>query len=96
MEKEPKKTPDRYICLFFEQCNFVQDNAERMPELIQRTQERFCMVQDSKCARRQLYETWGAEVVPPLMLPEQTDWAKQIRDECEGDRTENSRAASVQ
>jgi len=96
MEQEPEKSSIEYKCPYLDQCCFIQDNIERMPELIRRIQERYCAVEDVVCARRYLYDGISPNAVPPLMLPEQIQWARQIIEECEGDEKNNSRIASVQ
>lgn len=67
----------KYICPYVEQCHFL-NNSETMPELIERTIERYCTNIDGKCSRMWIFETLGASAVPDLMLPNQYDWARQI------------------
>ncbi|MHC4988962.1 MAG: hypothetical protein ACYTFX_10790 [Planctomycetota bacterium] len=54
---------------------------EKMAELSQRIYDNYCTNPSSQCARRWLYEQAGAGAVPPLMLPGQFDWARQIAEE---------------
>jgi predicted nucleotide-binding protein (sugar kinase/HSP70/actin superfamily) len=78
-----KSDTNVYECPFLDQCEFIQNNIDKMPELIQRTKERYCTQPESECARRWLYVECGGRAVPPLMLPEQTAWARQIMEETE-------------
>ena len=68
-------------CPFLDQCDFVKDNETKIPELIQRTRQRYCCNHPERCARHNLYETIDPDVVPPLMLPDQHEWARQIIEE---------------
>jgi hypothetical protein len=66
------------LCPFLEQCGLVKTLQEKMTELSQRIYKNYCTNASSLCARRQLYEEIGPRAVPPLMLPGQHDWARQI------------------
>ncbi len=83
-------------CPFLDQCCFIRDNAVKIPELIQRTRQRYCCNHPDRCARHKLYETIGSDVVPPLMLPDQHEWCRQIIEEFRIEntvfRTSNSKA----
>lgn len=66
-------------CPFLGQCNLVRDIHTKIPELIARIQNNYCTKSaHSRCGRFQIYQTLGHDAVPPLMLPDQTDWARQI------------------
>jgi hypothetical protein len=96
MNEMQKENTDVYKCPFLDQCKFIQNNLEKMPELIQRSKERYCTQPEAECARRQLYETCRAEVVPPLMLPEQTAWARQIMEEYESKSLSDTQVSTIQ
>ena len=69
------------LCPFWEPCGFVQSLEKKMGELAHRIYTNHCTDDSSSCARRHLYENGLSHVVPPLMLPRQTEWARQIREE---------------
>jgi hypothetical protein len=77
MDESAQKKPD-ILCPFSEQCGLVEMLREKMAELSQRIYNNYCTNASSQCARRQLYEQVGANAVPPLMLPGQLNWARQI------------------
>jgi len=69
-------------CPFLDECAFIHNNRAKMPELVNRIYERYCTKTAShECARYRVYQTLGAKDVPPLMLPDQIDWARQIIEE---------------
>ena len=65
-------------------CALLHQNRTKMPELITRIQDTYCTKPArSECARFQIAQSVGLEKVPPLMLPEQMEWAQQIIEECD-------------
>jgi len=69
-------------CPFLGQCAFIDQNQEKMPELVSRLRDKYCTKESHcECARFQIYELPGDHTVPPLMLPDQIDWARQIIEE---------------
>lgn len=88
-------TTDPFRCPYLVECKLIQDNFSKLPELTRRLRERYCTRQDVQCARRWLHETIGGHVIPPLMLPDQTAWAKQIVDDYEADPMADSQAVSI-
>ncbi|MHC4291425.1 MAG: hypothetical protein ACYSTR_04355 [Planctomycetota bacterium] len=70
-----------FVCPSLAECSFVETHREKMPELAQRIYTDYCTNGTAECARRWIYETLGAYAVPSLMLPSQTDWARQIAQE---------------
>lgn len=77
MEDPDSKQID-YTCPYLDKCLLVQQNETKIPELIQRIRQRYCSKENVSCARRYLYEQLDSNLVPPLMLPDQHEWAKQI------------------
>lgn len=80
MSDSVKNKPDA-LCPFSEQCGLVNTLQAKMAELSQRIYNNYCTDASSLCARRQLYEQRGSRAVPPLMLPGQFNWARQIAQE---------------
>jgi len=75
-------------CPFLNQCDFIRDLQEKTPELIRRIRSLHCTkTVHSQCARFQVHQSLGSDAVPPLMFPEQNDWARQIIEEYECDTT---------
>ncbi|MHC4291371.1 MAG: hypothetical protein ACYSTR_04080 [Planctomycetota bacterium] len=70
-------------CPFFGSCSLIQKNQTRMPNLVQRIQDYYCTGESLQCARRWIYDTLGQAFVPPLLLPNQWEWARQIATETE-------------
>lgn len=70
-------------CPFLSLCNFVRDNKTKFPDLVARIQNNYCSKPACcRCARFRIYQILGADGVPLLMLPDQTEWARQIVEEC--------------
>lgn len=80
MSESDNHKPD-VLCPFREQCGLVKMLQEKMAELSQRIYKSYCTNASSQCARRQLYEQFGRHAVPPLMLPGQFHWGRQIAEE---------------
>ena len=67
-----------------------------MPELIERIQDTYCTKPArSECARFKIAQSVGLEKVPPLMLPEQVEWARQIIAESDRDLEADGQLAEV-
>jgi hypothetical protein len=94
--KKPACETTEQQCPFLDQCDFIHENATKTPELIRRIQSHYCTKTDyCRCARFQLCKLLGADAVPPLMLPEQIDWARQIIEEYECDTTTDEQTAEA-
>jgi hypothetical protein len=66
-------------CPLIDQCELTNKHQAKTPELIHRIQTRYCTkTNHNQCARFRVYQALGIDAVPPLMLPEQTDWVRQI------------------
>lgn len=85
-----------YCCPFFDVCDFIRNNEEKMPDLIYKTKNQYCTKKEVQCARRWVYEKLGVPMTPPLMLPGQALWARQIIEEYEADPEAYKKAASAQ
>lgn len=80
-----KQGGDNCKCPHIGSCGLIQQNKARMPNLVQRIQDYYCAWESLRCARRWLYEILGPSFVPPLLLPNQWEWARQIVTETEDD-----------
>ncbi|MHC4907785.1 MAG: hypothetical protein ACYTBW_06000 [Planctomycetota bacterium] len=83
MSETNDKTEDLQ-CPLMDTCAFLCENRTTMPELVER-------IQGFKIA-----QSVGTEKVPPLMLPEQVEWAQQIIEECDRDLESGGRLAGVE
>jgi len=80
MTKPAAKTD--YQCSLVEKCVLLRNNETKMPELVNRIRQQYCKTEDfCQCARFHIYESAGLAAVPPLMLPDQFDWSRQIIEE---------------
>lgn len=89
MTTESQNIPDK-ICPYIEQCDLVTKNMSRMPKLIKRIQSYYCNKLTSQCARRWIFDTLGKRYLPPLLLPNQWEWAREII--CEHDENEKTKS----
>jgi len=80
-----KQDGDNSKCPHIGSCSLIQQNTARMPNLVQRIRDYYCAWESLRCARRWLYDTLGHSFVPPLLLPNQWEWARQIVTETEDD-----------
>jgi hypothetical protein len=80
-----KQDGDNCKCPHIGSCSLIQQNTARMPNLVQRIRDYYCAWESLRCARRWLYDTLGHSFVPPLLLPNQWEWARQIVTETEDD-----------
>ena len=95
MSETNNKTEDLQ-CPFMDTCAFLRENRTTMPELIERIQDTYCTKPArSECARFQIAQSVGIAKVPPLMLPEQVEWAQQIIEESDCDLEADGQLAEV-
>ncbi|MFZ9033779.1 MAG: hypothetical protein ACO21J_07495 [Anaerohalosphaeraceae bacterium] len=96
MSETNNKTEDLQ-CPLMDTCAFLRENRTTMPELVERIQDTYCTKPArSECARFKIAQSVGTEKVPPLMLPEQVEWAQQIIEECDRDLESGGRLAGVE
>ncbi|MFZ9023344.1 MAG: hypothetical protein ACO3BO_01210 [Anaerohalosphaeraceae bacterium] len=96
MSETNNKTEDLQ-CALMDTCAFLRENRTTMPELVERIQDTYCTKPArSECARFKIAQSVGTEKVPPLMLPEQVEWAQQIIEECDRDLESGGRLAGVE
>ena len=66
-------------CELIQECSFFNSpKTDNMPRLFERLKSIYCQGDCSKCARYDLFQALGGEVIPTEMLPNQHDWARQI------------------
>ena len=95
MSETNNKTEDLQ-CPFVDSCAFLLENRTKMPELVERIQDTYCTKPACrKCGRFQVSQSVGLEKVPPLMLPEQVEWAQQIIEESDRDLKADGQLAGV-
>ena len=84
-------------CPFMDQCRFLRENRTKMPELIARIMDTYCTKSACcRCARFRIAQSLGLHAVPPLMLPDQIDWARQIVQECGVNFEKDAQPAEIQ
>lgn len=80
MDAQSDKTT---VCSFLGECAFIRENQTTMPKLVARTKHNYCLQPAyCWCARFKVGRTLGIGAVPPLMLPGQLNWARQVIEEC--------------
>ena len=93
---ETNNTTKDLRCPFMDTCAFLRENRTKMPELIERIQDTYCIKPAySECARFQVSQSVGLAKVPSLMLPEQVEWAQQIIEESDRDLKADGQLAEV-
>ena len=66
------------LCPHLGACGIVQGDLEKMPGLVERFKQNYCLGNHAACCRRWVWDFLGVEKVPELMLPHQRDWAQQL------------------
>lgn len=59
-------------------CPFFNDMMENMPATANMIKEKFCIENNSECARHIIFKKLGKPVVPADLFPTQTDRATKI------------------
>ena len=66
-------------CQLLETCVFFNDkHIQNLGDLTRRLKIQYCKGQFAQCARYKVARALGRECVPPLMIPNQMDWANEI------------------
>ena len=73
-----KNNDSDYKCQFITNCPFMKHNEKEMPGLVSRLKEEYCLRDNTHCARKLVRDILGPESVPPLMMPNQNEWARQL------------------
>jgi hypothetical protein len=67
------------LCPYHEKCPmFGNQICTKFPPLSEKLKDQYCRGKFETCARKCVRETIGKEFVPTMMLPQQSDWARQI------------------
>ena len=70
--------PEGFQCPNLERCSFFQEHQDTMPDLVKKLKSKYCLSDNSQCARLLVSRQLGREKVPVLLMPHQLDWAKQL------------------
>ena len=65
-------------CQCLSGCPFFNDKMQNMPSMAGMIKEKYCLGDNTACARYMVFKTLGREKVPPDLYPAQGDRAKQI------------------
>jgi hypothetical protein len=65
-------------CELVEKCPFFNDLMERMPATANMMKKRYCLSDNSQCARYAVFKAVGREKVPKDLFPNQTEKAQEI------------------
>lgn len=85
-----------HLCQYLDKCALILDNKDKMPELVARFKDEYCLNRSyCECARFHMTHTLGLDAVPQLMLPSQTEWARQIIEDRDFDQLKESQLADV-
>ena len=75
-------------CPVIKECTFLTDETFlQMHGLIQRFQQSYCRENFAGCARYIVASTLSESAVPPMMIPTQIEWARQIINEAANSRS---------
>ncbi len=66
------------VCECLQGCPFFNDYMADMPATAEIIKERFCLADNSKCARYMVFKALGKPNVPSDLFPSQTARAKAI------------------
>jgi hypothetical protein len=56
----------------------IQAFQDKLPGLIHRFRDNYCLKNHRACSRRWVQDFLGPDKVPELMMPQQHDWAEQL------------------
>jgi len=65
-------------CPYLETCIFFQDKMNNMPATANVMKKRYCLGDNSQCARFMVAQALGRAKVPTDMFPNQYDKAKKL------------------
>lgn len=65
-------------CEIFADCVFFDDKMASKPATAELMKDRYCLGDESQCARYKVYKALGGEKVPTDLFPNQTDRADRI------------------
>ncbi len=65
-------------CVCLSGCLFFNDKMENMPSMAQMYKEKYCLGNNSQCARYMVLEKKGKDQVPKNLFPNQVERAKEL------------------
>lgn len=65
-------------CECLPKCPFFNDVMAEMPSTADMMKKRYCLKDNSTCARYMVFKTLGREKVPAKLYPTQTDQAQKL------------------
>jgi hypothetical protein len=65
-------------CECLPHCKFFNNVLEDMPSTAERTKRKFCLGENSVCARYMVYKALGSASVPPTLFPMQRERAREL------------------
>ncbi|GAB6062971.1 hypothetical protein [Deferrisoma palaeochoriense] len=65
-------------CECLPRCPFFNDKMANMPRMAETYKKRYCLGDNSQCARYMVFKAWGRERVPPDLFPNQRERARQL------------------
>ncbi len=65
-------------CPLLKTCVFFQDKMQNMPATANIMKKRYCLEDNSKCARFMIVNALGREKVPADLFPNQYDRAEEL------------------
>ena len=65
-------------CECLEKCPFFNDKLEMMPNMSKVIKDKYCLTDNSRCARFIVFSKLGRDSVPKNLFPHQHDKVKSI------------------
>lgn len=65
-------------CELIDKCLFFNDKMRNMPGTAEMFKKKYCIENNSYCARHIVVKAMGREKVPPNLFPNQVDEAKRL------------------
>lgn len=65
-------------CVCLSGCLFFNDKMENMPSMAEMYKQKYCLENNSQCARYMVFEKKGKDRVPKNLFPNQVERAKEM------------------
>ena len=65
-------------CECLQGCIFFNDQMENMPNMASRIKQKYCLTDNSQCARYIVFKSKGKEAVPQTLFPHQTNKISEL------------------
>ena len=65
-------------CICLPGCLFFNDRMDNMPSMTQMYKKKYCLGDNSKCARHMVFEKKGKDYVPKDLYPNQVERTKVL------------------